>query len=75
MEYDTDAAVRRISHKGDLKFQGERIFISEIFGHQALGLRAVDDRYYEVLYGPLVIGWVDGFQHRFHRRPPRPLRN
>jgi transposase InsO family protein len=75
VEYDTDVAVRRISDKGDLKFQGERIFVSEIFGHQALGLRAVDDRYYEVLYGPLVIGWVDGFQHRFHRRLPRPLRN
>jgi hypothetical protein len=27
-----------------------------------------DDRYYEVLYGPLVIGWLDTFQHRFHPR-------
>ena len=38
------------------------------------GLRVKDDRTYEVLYGPLVIGWLDTFEHRFHRRLPRRLR-
>jgi putative transposase len=74
VEYDADVHVRRISEKGDLKFQGERMFVSEIFGREWLGLRIRDDRYYEVLYGPLVIGWLDTFEHRFHRRLPRRLR-
>lgn len=74
VEYESDVAVRRVSDKGDLKFQGERIFVSEIFGGDRLGLRAHDDRLYEVLYGPLMIGWVDSFKHRFHRRLPRWLR-
>src|SRR5580704_5777410 len=68
VEYDSGVVVRRISEKGDLKFQGERMFVSEIFGHEWLGLRVKDDRTYEVLYGPLVIGWLDTFEHRFHRR-------
>jgi putative transposase len=75
VEYDNGVMVRRISHAGALKFQGERMFISEIFTHERLGLRIHDDRYYEVLYGPLVIGWLDAFQHRFYRRLPRRLRN
>ena len=75
VEYDDGVEVRRISDKGGLKFQGERMFISEIFGGEWLGLRAHDDRTYEVLYGPLVIGWVDTFEHRFHRRLPRRLRS
>ena len=74
VEYDDGVEARRVSGKGDLKFQGERIFVSEIFGGDWLGLRAHDDRYHEVLYGPLVIGWLDSFEHRFHRRPPRRLR-
>ncbi len=74
VEYDTDVQVRRVSQKGDLKWNGVRTFVSETFAYEYVGLRASDDRYYEVLYGPLVVGWFDAFQARFHRRRPRPLR-
>ena len=57
VEYDADVHVRRISNKGDLKWKGERTFVSETFAYEYVGLRASDDRYYEVLYGPLVVGW------------------
>jgi putative transposase len=75
VEYDSDVDVRRISNKGDLKWKGERAFVSETFAHECLGLRASDERYYEVLYGPLVVGWLDTFEPRFHRRKPRRLRD
>jgi len=74
LEYDADVHVRRVSESGDLHWKGERVFVSEIFEHDSVGLRASDDRYCEVLYGPLVIGWLDTFRHRFHRRLPRCLR-
>ena len=75
MEYDADVHVRRISEKGDLKWKGERTFVSETFAYEYVGLRASDDRYHEVLYGPLVVGWFDSFSHRFHRTRPRRLRD
>jgi putative transposase len=75
VEYDTDMHVRRISEKGDLKWKGERAFVSETFAYECVGLRASDDRYYEVCYGPLVVGWLDTFEPRFHRTLPRRLRN
>jgi len=73
VEYDADIVVRRIPHTGELSWKGQRVFISEVFAHQPLGLRASHDRFYEVLYGPLVIGWLDIFRLQFHRQRPKPL--
>jgi transposase InsO family protein len=67
LEYADDVVVRRISQQGSLKMHGERTFVSEIFAYQWLGLRALDERYFQVLYGPVAIGYLDGYRHRFHR--------
>jgi len=55
--------VRRISQQGSLKWRGERTFISEIFAYEWLGLKTLDERYCEVLYGPVVVGFFDAHQH------------
>jgi putative transposase len=67
LEYGDDVVVRRISQQGSLKMRGERTFVSEIFAHEWMGLRALDERYSEVLYGPVAIGYLDTFRHLFHR--------
>ena len=67
VEYGDDTIVRRISQQGSLKMSGERTFISEIFAYQWLGLRPLDERYFEVLYGPVPLGFLDTHQHVFHR--------
>jgi len=71
--YDAGVHVRRVSRSGELHWKHQPLFVSEIFGGQALGLRPSHDRYYDVLYGPLHIGWFDTFHHRFHRTEPKPL--
>jgi putative transposase len=67
LEYSDDVVVRRISQQGSLKIGGERTFVSQIFAHEWMGLRALDERYFEVVYGPVRIGYLDTFQHVFHR--------
>jgi hypothetical protein len=67
LEYGDEVMVRRISQQGSLKLHGERTFVSEIFAYEWLGLRALDERYFEVLYGPVRLGYLDGFRHQFHR--------
>jgi hypothetical protein len=74
LAYDEDIQVRRISQQGSLKWKGERTFVSEVFAYEYLGLRAVDERWCEVLYGPLSVGWFDTRQHQFSRAKPRCLR-
>jgi putative transposase len=67
LDYGDDILVRRVSQQGSLKWKSERTFVSEIFAYEWLGLRALDERYFEVLYGPVTVGFLDTFQHRFHR--------
>ena len=74
VQYDSSFQVRRISPKGDLSWKGKPCFVSEIFAAQALGLNPNHDRYHEVYYGPLRIGWLDTFRRDFHRTEPKSLR-
>jgi transposase InsO family protein len=74
LEYPEDVIVRRISQQGSLKMNGERTFISEIFAHECLGLQRLDERYHEVMFGPITLGYLDGYKHVFHRTLPEKLR-
>jgi putative transposase len=74
LEYPEDVLVRRISQQGSLMMKGERTFLSEIFAYEWIGLRALDERYYEVLYGPVNLGYLDTHKHRFHRKPPMAIK-
>lgn len=68
IEYGADLIVRRISQQGSLKWKSERTFLSEIFAYELVGLRPLDERWWTVFYGPVQLGWLDTFRHRFHRR-------
>jgi putative transposase len=57
-----DIEVRRISQQSSLKWNGERTFVGEIFVSEWVGLRALDERYFQVLYGPLTVGFLDTFR-------------
>jgi putative transposase len=74
LEYPEGVIVRRISQQGSLKMGNERTFISEIFAREWLGLQALDERYYEVRYGPVKLGFLDTYQHVFHRTLPAAIR-
>jgi putative transposase len=73
LEYGDLLETRRVSQQGSLKWNGERTFISEVFAYETLGLSALDERWLEVYYGPIRLGWLDGYRHRFSRRQPRAL--
>jgi putative transposase len=72
--YGDEFEVRRISQQGSLKWKGERTFISEIFGRETVGLKAADERWMKIYYGPVQLGWFDSYRHRFRRKEPRELR-
>lgn len=74
LDYPPEFLVRRVSQQGSVCWKNERTFISEIFAYEPLGLRPCDERYGELFYGPIRLGWLDGFRHRFHRTLNRRLR-
>jgi hypothetical protein len=73
--FPAGCVLRKISQQGSLKWRGERTFISEVLARQPVGLLRADETYWEMYYGPVLVGWFDGRRHRFHplHRCPRDL--
>jgi transposase InsO family protein len=71
---DAEMAVRRVDRSGHLRWSGRHLFVSEIFAGEPLGLRALDDRYLQLFFGPVSLGWVDQRLYRFRRQLPLRLR-
>jgi len=79
LQYPPGAHLRRISQHGDLKWRCQRTFISEVLARETVGLLEVDDEFFEVYYGALLLGWFDGSSQSFamqrkSRRQPRNSR-
>ena len=72
LEYPAGMLLRRVQPHGDVRVHGERYFISEIFAHETVALREIDERYLELFYGPVRLGWLDTFRRRFHLKQPAP---
>ncbi len=46
--------------------------MSEVLARQRVGLLETEEEFFEVYYGPLLIGWFDGRAHLFEPERPRP---
>jgi putative transposase len=60
LSYPAGAHLRWVSQQGSVKWKCRRTFLSEVLGRQAVGLLEVDEELFEVYYGPLLLGWLDG---------------
>jgi len=74
VHYGDEMEIRRVSQQGSVKWAGQRTFISEVFAHEPLGLKPVDERWLEIYYGPIRLGWLDAHRHSFSRRMPTVLK-
>lgn len=71
LEYPAGVHLRRISQQGSLKWHSERTFLSEVLAREVVGLLETEEEFFEVYYGPLLIGWFDGRSHLFEPERPR----
>jgi transposase InsO family protein len=69
--YPLGVHLRRISQQGSLKWHTERTFLSEVLARQTVGLLETEEEFFEVYYGPLLLGWFDGRSHAFAPERPR----
>jgi hypothetical protein len=51
--------LRRISQQGSVKWKGGRAFVSEVVAREYVGLLETADDFFEVYYGPVLLGWLD----------------
>ena len=58
-EYEVGVTVRRVRSNGEIRWKGDKIYLSEALRGEPIGLLAQDDRYWAVRFGPLEIGLLD----------------
>lgn len=72
-EYPSETKVRRVRSNGEIKWWGEKIYLSEALIGEPVGLVAQDDRYLSIRFGPLEIGQLDTWTQRVLRTPTKVL--
>ena len=72
--YGADEAVRRVRSRGQIKWGGELVFVSEVLVGEPVGVSETEDGEWRVRFGPVELGFIDRARRRLHRRPLRPAR-
>ena len=73
--YDADHAVRRVRPKGDIKWGGEFIFVSEALAGEPIGIAETEDGNWLARYDHLNLGIIDRASKKLRRfASPRPGR-
>jgi putative transposase len=65
-----ECEVRRVRHNGEIRWQGQTIYISEALIGEPVGLREHDATGWTVCYGPIVLGTIAHSDDRL-RKPKR----
>jgi transposase InsO family protein len=55
-EYAPDWPVRRVRHNGEIKWQGELVFLGQALAGEPIGLEPIDDGRWQAHYGPIALG-------------------
>ena len=59
VEYDSGLVVRQVRNSGEIKWKGELLYISQALGKEAVGLKQLDNHYWEIYFSFLPIGILD----------------
>lgn len=72
--YPDDYERRRVRHNGQIKWQGELVFIAGPLSGEVIGLCENDDGNAQAYFGPVHLGTIDGVTLKFEPVRPRPLK-
>jgi putative transposase len=67
--YPDDYELRRVRSNGEIKWQGELVFISQALMGEVIGLRETDEGDAEVYFGPILLGLLDAISFKLIRGP------
>ena len=65
--------MRRVRHNGEIKWKGDRVYVSASLRGEPIGLVQQDDRTWAVRFGPLLIGLPDDQARRIDKIPVHVL--
>lgn len=66
--YPADFELRRVRSNGEIRWQGEMVFVGEALINEVIGLMETEDGDAEVYFGPLALGTIDGVTLKLRRQ-------
>ena len=72
-EYEVGVTVRKVRSNGEIKWKGDKIYLSEALTGEPVGLVQQDDRLWTIQFGPLVIGLLDDYARCVLHTPTKVL--
>ena len=71
VSYPDDMQVRRVRSKGEIKWRGKRLFLSEALIGELVGIRREGERHHSVYFGPLKLCLIDDETNSIIKNRPR----
>jgi putative transposase len=71
--YGPDHAVRRVRHNGEIRWQGNTIYITAALIGEPIGLLEAADGGWAISYGPVLLGVIDHRGDRMRTAKPRSV--
>jgi len=59
IEYESGVTVRQVRHNGEIKWQGEFLYVSEVLAKEPLGLKPINEEKWELRYSFHLLGILD----------------
>ncbi len=72
-QYGAEVTVRRVRSNGQIKWNGDLIYVSQSLKGEPVGLVQQDDRTWSIQFGPLVIGVLNDHAKRVDKTPVKLL--
>jgi putative transposase len=64
-EYPENSRLRKVGESGLMNWKNREVFVSKLLGGEYVGLLPSEEDFYEVYYGPVLLGWLDGKENYF----------
>lgn len=74
LDYPETFTRRQVHPRGEIKWRGQSIFVTELLAREPLGIEEVDSGIWCVYFGPLRLGWLRRDEPRLLREIPAELR-
>ncbi len=69
MTYPDDMIIRSVKSQGDISWKGRHVYLSDTLATEIVGLRQLNDRIWDIYFGPVRLAQLDSFKKRLIHLP------
>jgi len=71
LTYPDDMIIRSVKSQGDISWKNCHVYLSDTLAGETVGLRQIDDRVWNIYFGPVRLAQLDSYQKRLIHLPKR----